>query len=54
VAFIVILQSILESVHVSGCQVSVTYRWHNQISDQGVSVGYCLLDAARIRAIRDI
>jgi hypothetical protein len=54
VAFIIILQSILESVHVSGCQVSVAYRWHNQVSDQGVGVSYCLLDAARIRAISDV
>jgi hypothetical protein len=54
VAFIIILQNILESVHVSGCQVSVAYRRHNQVSDQGVGVSYCLLDAARIRAISDV
>ena len=53
-AFIIILQSILESVHVAGCQESVAYRWHNQISDQGVGVSYCLLDAAGIRAISDV
>lgn len=51
VAFIIILQSILESVHVSGSQVSAAYRWHNQVSDQGIGVSYGLLDAARIRAI---
>jgi hypothetical protein len=39
---IIILQSILESVHVSGCQESVAYRWHNQVSDQGVGISYCL------------
>jgi hypothetical protein len=54
VAFIIILQNILESVHVSGCQVSVAYRGHNQVSDEGVGVSYCLLDAAGIRAISDI
>jgi len=54
VAFIIILQNILESVHVSRRQVSVAYRWHNQVSDQSVSVSYGLLDAARIRAISNI
>jgi hypothetical protein len=54
VAFIIILKNILESVHVSGCQVSIAYRWHNQVSDQGISICYGLFDAARIRAISDV
>ena len=53
-AFIIVLQNILESVHVSRCQVSVAYGGHNQVSDQSVSVSYCLLDAARICAISDV
>ena len=53
-AFIIILQNILESVHISRCQVSVAYGRYNQVSNQGIGVSYCLLDAARIRAISDI
>ena len=53
-AFIIVLQNILESVHVSGCEESVAYWWHNQVSDQSVSISYCLLDAARICAISDV
>jgi len=54
VPFIVILKSILESVHLSGSQISVANRRNNQVPDQGVGVSYCLLDAARIRAVSDV
>ena len=38
VAFVVLLQSILESFHVSWCQMSVAYGGHNQVSDHGIGV----------------
>jgi hypothetical protein len=43
-----------ERCHISGSQVSVADWWNNQISDQRVRVGYCLLDTGSIRSVGDI
>ena len=53
-AFVVVVESVSEPRNLLGVQVSVAYRWHNQVSDQRVGVRYCLLDAARIRTISDV
>jgi hypothetical protein len=38
----------------SGCEVSVTYWWNNQIADQCISFCYCSFDTAWVCARGDV
>lgn len=54
IAFVVVAKNSRSRRHVSRPQVSIADWRDNQISNQGISISQCLLDAASICSVGDV